>query len=87
MVDAIRHGGGPQLYNAFHEVPPPVVHATTNNPLGLFLSTLLPWATIPNAPAVGGDQNQWYDQLMDFLQGYVVEENQEGQQQQGQGME
>jgi len=67
LIEAIRHGG-PQLYNAFHQVPQPVVHAPTNNPIGLFLSSLLPWNPIPNAPAV--ESNDWYHQLVDFLHGY-----------------
>jgi hypothetical protein len=37
-----REGGGYQIYDQFHQVQqPPVVHATTSNPLALFLSTLV----------------------------------------------
>ena len=65
-----RHGG-PQLYNAFHEMPPQVIHAQTNNPLGLFLSTLLPWNPVPNAPALETQEaSAWYAHLLDFLRGF-----------------
>ena len=43
--------------------PPPRVRATTNNPLALFLSSLLPWNPVPNAPAEGGDARWLADAL------------------------
>ena len=42
---------------------PPRVRAQTNNPLALFVSSLLPWLPVPNAPAEGGDARWLADAL------------------------
>jgi len=88
VVQAMRHGGGGlQLYDSFVEMQQPTVHATTSNPLELFLSTLLPWNPVPNAPPLDGNQrNNFMQGLADFLANYLPEgeepEHQGGNEQQ-----
>jgi len=61
-------GGGAQIYDAFQQIQHPTVHANTSNPLSLFLQTLMPWNTEPNAPPLEGMSEQgWYDSLVAFL--------------------
>jgi hypothetical protein len=71
VVQAIRHGGGGiQLYDTFQELQNPTVHATTNNPLELFLQTLLPW---------NAEGNNWFNNLVDFLGNYLPDDEAENQ--------
>jgi hypothetical protein len=80
VVQAIRHGGGGiQLYDTFQELQNPTVHATTNNPLELFLQTLLPWNPVPNAPALNAEGNNWFNNLVDFLGNYLPDDEAENQ--------
>jgi len=70
-----REGGGPQIYDAFHQNEnQPVVHATTSNPLLLFLSTLFS-PVVPNAPPVNNENTDWLNNLINFL-GYSEEDQQ-----------
>eukprot|EP01117_Protostelium_nocturnum_P009821 TRINITY_DN3505_c1_g1_i1.p1 TRINITY_DN3505_c1_g1~~TRINITY_DN3505_c1_g1_i1.p1 ORF type:complete len:644 (-),score=253.48 TRINITY_DN3505_c1_g1_i1:445-2262(-) len=56
VAQALRGGGQVEIYQGFHEAQAiraanaPRIHATTNNPLALFLQTLIPWNETPNAP-------------------------------------
>jgi hypothetical protein len=58
LIDAMRSGGGATLYQDFREADP-VVHAWSNNPMMLFLQSLLP-GPLPNAPALEGNQQSEY---------------------------
>lgn len=83
LVEAIRHGGGGlQLYEGFQAARNPTVHATTGNPLALFLSTLVPWNPVPNAPPQEGQQD-WMVDLLAYLQQQANgdEDQQEGMEQ------
>lgn len=78
LVDAIRHGGGANIYEQVQTNNNPTVRANTNNPFLLFLQTLLP-GQIPNAPAEqqqpqqGGanndaaNQQAWFNGLVEWF--------------------
>eukprot|EP01101_Sappina_pedata_P003978 TRINITY_DN1627_c1_g1_i1.p1 TRINITY_DN1627_c1_g1~~TRINITY_DN1627_c1_g1_i1.p1 ORF type:complete len:552 (+),score=182.91 TRINITY_DN1627_c1_g1_i1:340-1995(+) len=56
--EELNHGDFWIQENAEHlhqRAPQEVVHAPTNNPLGNFLWSLMPWNEVPNAPAVQND--------------------------------
>jgi hypothetical protein len=61
IMEALRHGGGVQIYDQFQQARNPTIHSPTNNPFALFLNTLLPWNPIPNAPAEDSvEATAWY---------------------------
>lgn len=65
--------GPAQLYDGFHqarEQARQTIPATTNNPLHLFLQSLLPWNPVPNAPAPNQPNQpnpQWLVDLLNNL--------------------
>lgn len=67
LMDQIRHGGGANIYHEVQQAQaPPVVHASTNNPLLLFLQTLLP-GPVPNAPPLQQGQQQQNNNTQSLL--------------------
>ncbi|PRP79343.1 transcription factor 25-like [Planoprotostelium fungivorum] len=76
VVNAMRGGGQAEIYEGFQAAQAaraanaPRIHATTNDPLLLFLQTLLPWNETPNAPPlVGqGDNAGWMNAIRGLIQ-------------------
>jgi hypothetical protein len=79
VIQNIRQGPA-QLYEGFRAAREEMatIHATTNNPLQLFLQTLMPWNHVPNAPPIDPNQPQWLNTLLQLLNS-VEEPNPEDQ--------
>jgi hypothetical protein len=96
VVEALRHGGGGggvHLYDAYHDIQNPVIHATTANPFALFWNTLFN-PVVPNAPPLqqaqghgGPEGTAWLQDVLTFLNQQLVPETndleEEEEQQQG----
>ncbi len=82
IVEALRGGvgPGPRIYDSFREmahnqqlrqIEQQRIPAATDNPIALFLNTLLPWTPTPNAPYQPNNNNNGQQQDANTMQQLV----------------